>query len=121
MNEIETHQQEPKKIKCRHGIRKDYAGPTLRLSMLSSLIRFAYCLYSCSPFKRSGWFSYVGSPNPSPKSSYNCVDEGSFCTLDTEGVNATVTLAVMASINNFIKGAMVESYGDGDKISYVVA
>ena len=93
---------------------------TFRLSMFFSLIDMIYFLYSSSPLRRSGWFSYVGSPNPSPKSSYNCVDEEeTFCTLDDDGVNATATLAVIARKIKF-RGAMVENLTVFSRITLVL-
>ena len=49
-------------------------SPTFLFSILSSLYLLTNCLYSCSPLKRAGWFSYVSSPSPNPKDSCKIVD-----------------------------------------------
>ena len=48
-------------------------SPTFLLSMFFSLTELIHSLYSPSPFRKSGWFSYVSSPTPSPNVSWSWV------------------------------------------------
>jgi hypothetical protein len=78
-------------------------GLTFRLSILSSLIRLTYCLYSASPFKRVGWFSYVSSPRPSPNDSRSCID----CRPVTPAGEKALAKPAVAATRNSLRGAMV--------------